>query len=66
MNRESSGRTGNDRRGTGKNRNGTGNNRGGTVAPSGPKKTPAELRQRPGCRLLCPCGAPVNAGIVHA
>ncbi|KAH3717160.1 hypothetical protein DPMN_059940 [Dreissena polymorpha] len=51
MNRESPGRTGNDRRGTGNNRNGTGNNRDGTVAPPGPIQTPAELRQRPGeCR----------------
>ncbi|KAH3851429.1 hypothetical protein DPMN_093911 [Dreissena polymorpha] len=33
MNRESKGRTGNDRRGTGNNRDGTGNNRDGTVAP---------------------------------
>ncbi|KAH3818571.1 hypothetical protein DPMN_120292 [Dreissena polymorpha] len=50
MNRESLGRTGNDRRGTGNNRDGTGNNRDGTVA-SGPIQTPAELRQRPGeCR----------------
>ncbi|KAH3825305.1 hypothetical protein DPMN_127179 [Dreissena polymorpha] len=51
MNRESPGRTGNDWRGTGKHRDGTGNNRDGTVAPPGPIKTPAELRQRPGeCR----------------
>ncbi|KAH3854574.1 hypothetical protein DPMN_097117 [Dreissena polymorpha] len=50
MNRKSSGRTGNDRRGTR-------NNRYGTLAPPGPKHTPAELRQRPG-------GAPVNAGRV--
>ncbi|KAH3734259.1 hypothetical protein DPMN_040698 [Dreissena polymorpha] len=51
MNRESSGRIGNDRRGTGNNRYGTGNNRDGTVAPPGPIQTTAELRQRPGeCR----------------
>ncbi|KAH3789000.1 hypothetical protein DPMN_167167 [Dreissena polymorpha] len=44
MNRDSPGRTGNDRRGNG-------NNLDGTVAPSGPIQTPAELRQRPGeCR----------------
>ncbi|KAH3815974.1 hypothetical protein DPMN_144513 [Dreissena polymorpha] len=43
-NRESPGRTGN-------NRCGTGNNRDGTVAPPGPIQSPAELRQRPGeCR----------------
>ncbi|KAH3713706.1 hypothetical protein DPMN_073503 [Dreissena polymorpha] len=48
INRESPGRTGNDRRGTG-------NNRDGTVAPPVPIQTPAELRQRPGeCRYsLC-------------
>ncbi|KAH3710061.1 hypothetical protein DPMN_069527 [Dreissena polymorpha] len=57
MNRESPGRTGNNRCGTGNNRDGTGNNQDGTVAPPGPIKTPAELRQRPG-------GAPVNAGRV--
>ncbi|KAH3850948.1 hypothetical protein DPMN_093424 [Dreissena polymorpha] len=51
MNRESPGRTGNDRRGTGFNLDGTGNNRDGTVAPPGPIHTPAELRQRSGeCR----------------
>ncbi|KAH3754908.1 hypothetical protein DPMN_189588 [Dreissena polymorpha] len=51
MNRESPGRTGNDRRSTGNNRDGIGNNRDGTVPPSGPIQTPAELRQRPGeCR----------------
>ncbi|KAH3785547.1 hypothetical protein DPMN_163638 [Dreissena polymorpha] len=51
MNRESPGRTGNDRRGIRNNRDGTGNNRGGTVAPPGPMLTQAELRQRPGeCR----------------
>ncbi|KAH3830648.1 hypothetical protein DPMN_103967 [Dreissena polymorpha] len=33
MNRESPGRTGNDRRDTGNNRDGTGNNRDGTVVP---------------------------------
>ncbi|KAH3702319.1 hypothetical protein DPMN_077333 [Dreissena polymorpha] len=49
VNRESPGRTGNDRRGTGNNRN---------------IQTPAELRQRPGCRLWWPGGAPVNAGRV--
>ncbi|KAH3834494.1 hypothetical protein DPMN_107822 [Dreissena polymorpha] len=44
INRESPGRTGNDRRCTG-------NNWDGTVAPPGPIQTPAELRQRPGeCR----------------
>ncbi|KAH3831499.1 hypothetical protein DPMN_104767 [Dreissena polymorpha] len=44
MNRESPGRTGNDRRGTGDKRN-------GIVAPPGPMQTPAKLRQRPGkCR----------------
>ncbi|KAH3856064.1 hypothetical protein DPMN_098644 [Dreissena polymorpha] len=48
MNRESPGRTGNDRRRTGNNRDGNGNNRDGTVAPPGPIQTPAELRQRPG------------------
>ncbi|KAH3860457.1 hypothetical protein DPMN_023357 [Dreissena polymorpha] len=47
MNRESPGRTGNDRRGTGNNRDGTGNKRDGTVAPPGHIQTPAELRQRP-------------------
>ncbi|KAH3733686.1 hypothetical protein DPMN_040119 [Dreissena polymorpha] len=36
INRESTGRTGNDRRGIGNNRDGTGNNRDGTIAPSGP------------------------------
>ncbi|KAH3852389.1 hypothetical protein DPMN_094896 [Dreissena polymorpha] len=41
MNRESSGKTGNDRRGTGNNRDGTGNNRDGTVAPPGPIQPPA-------------------------
>ncbi|KAH3817233.1 hypothetical protein DPMN_118765 [Dreissena polymorpha] len=51
MNRESPGRTGNDRRGTGNNRNGIGNNRDGTVVPPGPIQIPTELRQRPGeCR----------------
>ncbi|KAH3814005.1 hypothetical protein DPMN_142481 [Dreissena polymorpha] len=51
MNRESPGRTGNDRRGTGNNRGGTGNNLDGTVALPGPIQTPAEIRQRPGeCR----------------
>ncbi|KAH3695263.1 hypothetical protein DPMN_082720 [Dreissena polymorpha] len=51
MNRESPGRTGNDRRGTGNNRDGDGNNWDGTVAPPGPIQTPAELRQRLGeCR----------------
>ncbi|KAH3796638.1 hypothetical protein DPMN_150207 [Dreissena polymorpha] len=45
MNRESPGRTGNDRRRTG-------NNQDGTVAPPGPIQTPAELRQRPDLRLL--------------
>ncbi|KAH3834626.1 hypothetical protein DPMN_107958 [Dreissena polymorpha] len=44
-NRESPGRTDNDRRGTGSYRDCTGNNRDGTVAPSGPKQTTAELRQ---------------------
>ncbi|KAH3770752.1 hypothetical protein DPMN_172045 [Dreissena polymorpha] len=44
MNRESPGRTGNDRRGTGNNRDCTGDNRDGTVAPQGSKQTPAELR----------------------
>ncbi|KAH3697290.1 hypothetical protein DPMN_084786 [Dreissena polymorpha] len=50
MDRESTGRTGNDRRGTGikwhgtgDNRDGTGNNRDGTVASPGPKQTLAEL-----------------------
>ncbi|KAH3833396.1 hypothetical protein DPMN_106703 [Dreissena polymorpha] len=57
MNRESPGRTGNDRRGTVNNRNGTGNNRDDNVAPPEPIQTTAVLRQRPG-------GAPVNAGIV--
>ncbi|KAH3739547.1 hypothetical protein DPMN_046201 [Dreissena polymorpha] len=46
-NRESPGRTVNDRRGTGNNRDGTGNNRDGNVAPSGPIQTLAELWQRP-------------------
>ncbi|KAH3775834.1 hypothetical protein DPMN_177241 [Dreissena polymorpha] len=41
MNRESPGRTGNDRRGTGNNRDGTKNNLDGTVAPQGPIQTPA-------------------------
>ncbi|KAH3719654.1 hypothetical protein DPMN_062504 [Dreissena polymorpha] len=58
MNRESTGRTGNDRRGTGNNRDCTGNNCDGTLAPQGPKNTPTELRQRLG-------GATVNAGRVH-
>ncbi|KAH3846825.1 hypothetical protein DPMN_089132 [Dreissena polymorpha] len=57
MNRESPGRTGNDRRGTGNNRDGTDNNRDGTVTPPGPIQTRAELRQRPAV-------APVNAGRV--
>ncbi|KAH3716812.1 hypothetical protein DPMN_059541 [Dreissena polymorpha] len=48
MNRESPGRTGNDRRGTGYYRDGTGNDRDGTVAPPGPIQTPAKVRQRPG------------------
>ncbi|KAH3881555.1 hypothetical protein DPMN_005481 [Dreissena polymorpha] len=39
MNRESSERTGNDRRDTGKNRDGTGNNRDFTVAPPWPIQT---------------------------
>ncbi|KAH3826597.1 hypothetical protein DPMN_128506 [Dreissena polymorpha] len=47
MNRESPGRTDNDRRGTGNNRDGTRNNRDGTVAPPGPIQTPAEIRKRP-------------------
>ncbi|KAH3823572.1 hypothetical protein DPMN_125380 [Dreissena polymorpha] len=64
MNRESPGRTGNDRRGSGNNRDCTGNNRDGIVAPPGPIQTPAELRQRPGCRRWCPGGAQVNAGRV--
>ncbi|KAH3857924.1 hypothetical protein DPMN_100619 [Dreissena polymorpha] len=55
MNRESPGRTGNDRRGTGNNRDGTGNNQDGTVTPPGPVQTPTELRQRH-------VGAPVNTG----
>ncbi|KAH3857912.1 hypothetical protein DPMN_100530 [Dreissena polymorpha] len=50
MNRESSRRIGNDRRGTGINRDGTGNNRDGTVAPSGPIQTPAELWSPGECR----------------
>ncbi|KAH3841714.1 hypothetical protein DPMN_115188 [Dreissena polymorpha] len=58
MNRDSPGRTGNDRRGTeinrdgtGNNRDGIGNNQDGTVAPPGPIQTPAMLRQCPGeCR----------------
>ncbi|KAH3728088.1 hypothetical protein DPMN_054035 [Dreissena polymorpha] len=61
LNRMSTGRTGNDRRGTGYNRDGTENNRDGTVAPPGPTQTPAELRQRPGCSRWCLGGAPVNA-----
>ncbi|KAH3834502.1 hypothetical protein DPMN_107830 [Dreissena polymorpha] len=64
MNRESPGRTGNDRRGTGINWDGTDKNRHGTVAPPRPKQTPTELRQRPGCRRCCPGGAPMNAGRV--
>ncbi|KAH3792542.1 hypothetical protein DPMN_146038 [Dreissena polymorpha] len=44
MNRESPGRTGNDRRGNGKNRDGTGNNRDGTVAPPRPIQRPGECR----------------------
>ncbi|KAH3882480.1 hypothetical protein DPMN_006420 [Dreissena polymorpha] len=64
MNLESPVRTGNDRRGTGINLDCTGNNRGGTVVPPGPIQTPAELRQRPGCRRFCPGGAPMNAGRV--
>ncbi|KAH3719831.1 hypothetical protein DPMN_062715 [Dreissena polymorpha] len=44
MNRESPGRTGNDRRGIGNNRNGTGNIQNSTVSPPGPIQTPAELR----------------------
>ncbi|KAH3874505.1 hypothetical protein DPMN_037750 [Dreissena polymorpha] len=54
MNRESPGRTGNDRRGTENNRDGFGNNRNGTVAQPGPIQTPAELRQRPGGALVMP------------
>ncbi|KAH3692408.1 hypothetical protein DPMN_194858 [Dreissena polymorpha] len=54
MNRKSPGRTSNDRCRPGNNQDGTGNNRDGTVAPPGPIRTQAELRQRPG-------GAPVNA-----
>ncbi|KAH3712596.1 hypothetical protein DPMN_072347 [Dreissena polymorpha] len=54
MNRKLPGRTGIDQRGTGNNRDCTGDNRDGILAPSRPKHTPAELRQRPG-------GAPVNA-----
>ncbi|KAH3835550.1 hypothetical protein DPMN_108903 [Dreissena polymorpha] len=51
MNRESPGRTSNDRRGTGNNRDGTGNNRNGTVSSAGHIQTPEEVRQRPGaCR----------------
>ncbi|KAH3703335.1 hypothetical protein DPMN_078369 [Dreissena polymorpha] len=50
MNRESPGRTGNDRHGTGNNRDGTGNNRDGTEAPLGPYRP----RQSYG-------NAPVNA-----
>ncbi|KAH3713041.1 hypothetical protein DPMN_072805 [Dreissena polymorpha] len=57
--RESSGRTGNDRRCTGNNRDCTGNNRDGTVAPLGPKQTPAEIRQRPGAALGNAGGVPV-------
>ncbi|KAH3707637.1 hypothetical protein DPMN_067047 [Dreissena polymorpha] len=57
MNRDSPGRTCNDRRGTGNNRDGTENNRDVTVAPPGLKQTSEELQQRPG-------GAPVNAGRV--
>ncbi|KAH3705255.1 hypothetical protein DPMN_080323 [Dreissena polymorpha] len=57
MNRESPGRTGN-------NRCGTGNNRDGIVASLGPIHTPAELRQRPGCSKWCPGGALVNASRV--
>ncbi|KAH3724028.1 hypothetical protein DPMN_049830 [Dreissena polymorpha] len=44
MNRESPGRTGNDRRSTGNNRDGNGNNRDGTVDPLEPIQTPAEQR----------------------
>ncbi|KAH3809124.1 hypothetical protein DPMN_137487 [Dreissena polymorpha] len=50
MNRESPGRTGNDRRGTGNNQDGTGNNRDGTVAPPGPAFTgspPGHCRRQP-------------------
>ncbi|KAH3857583.1 hypothetical protein DPMN_100193 [Dreissena polymorpha] len=51
MNRESPGRTGNDRRVTENNRDGTGNNQDDTVAPLGPIQSSAELRLRPGeCR----------------
>ncbi|KAH3750726.1 hypothetical protein DPMN_185257 [Dreissena polymorpha] len=55
MNRESPGRTGNDRRGTGNNRDCTGNNQDGTVAPPGPRQSygePSECRQSPGIAML--------------
>ncbi|KAH3864647.1 hypothetical protein DPMN_027670 [Dreissena polymorpha] len=60
MNRESPGRTGNDRRGTENNRDGTGNNRDGTVAPPGPIQT----RQSYGNAPVVAGGDPVNAGRV--
>ncbi|KAH3833541.1 hypothetical protein DPMN_106853 [Dreissena polymorpha] len=59
MNRESPGRTGNDRRGTGNNRDGsdrrgtgnnrdgTANNRDGTVAPNRPRKSYGNAPKEP-------------------
>ncbi|KAH3795705.1 hypothetical protein DPMN_149262 [Dreissena polymorpha] len=52
INRESPGRTGNDRRGTGNNREGRRNNLDGTLAPPGPIQIPEELRQSPGGALV--------------
>ncbi|KAH3720613.1 hypothetical protein DPMN_063513 [Dreissena polymorpha] len=52
MNRESPGRTGN-------NRGSTWNNRDGTVAPT----RPIRLRQRPGCRRWSPDECPHSPSI---
>ncbi|KAH3852822.1 hypothetical protein DPMN_095342 [Dreissena polymorpha] len=53
MNRESTDRTGSDRRGTENNRDGNGNNRDGTVALPGPIQTPVEVRQRGKVKPRC-------------
>ncbi|KAH3774623.1 hypothetical protein DPMN_098973 [Dreissena polymorpha] len=49
MNRESSGRTGNDRRGTGNNRNGTRKNRDSPVAPPEAHTDPGRTTATPRC-----------------
>ncbi|KAH3727452.1 hypothetical protein DPMN_053387 [Dreissena polymorpha] len=66
INRESPGRTVNDRRGTGNNRDGTGQNRDGTVASQGPIQTPSELRQRPVFRRWSPGEFRQSPGIAMA